>query len=231
MNPKLEQGTVLVEASIYFPLVICTVLAMIYLGLLRMQESALMYQVDRIAAEAAREEAYPGYEVFDMNVGRNLDFVWGGNMPPEDSVEDYFRAHHANIADLYREVFGMFRGTGGSEADYEAKYAHAAEAVTLISVGTIGAPDVEIHKGLLSSNVTVTITHHIPLPGVLRYLGIEEDLIVETKRTKDILNPGEFVRNVDLAVDLTDYLLEKIDPGGNITGFLSKTQEILQNIL
>lgn len=231
MKRKTERGTVMVEATIYFPLVICTVMAMIYYGLFQMQTSALMYEVDRIAMEAAREEAYPGYEVFGMNTDRSLDFAWGGNTPSRDEVNGYFRAHHSNIDDLYREVFGTFRGTAGSESYYEGKYSGAAQAVTLIGAGMIGAPEVEIQKNLISSNVTVTITHRIPLPGVFRYFGVGEDIVVETTRTKSIVNPSEFVRNVDLAVDLTEYLLEKIDPGGNITGFLEKTQDMLQKIL
>ena len=70
-----ERGAVLVEASIYFPLVICTVIAMIYLGLFQMQEAALSYVAERVALEASRGEAYLGYHVLGMNQGRNVDFA------------------------------------------------------------------------------------------------------------------------------------------------------------
>lgn len=231
MKRNSEHGAVMVEASIYFPLVFCTVVAMLYLGLINMQESAMMYQVDRIARDVARTEAYPGYDVFNMNQGRNLDFDWGGTTPSKDTVNSYFVSHHADISKLYREVFGIFKGSSSSEAGYESKYRNAAQSVTMIGIGTIGTPDVEIEKNLFNSKVTVTITHHIPIPGVLRYLGLEDDFNLECKSTKSIVNPGEFVRNVDLAVDLTEYLLEKLDPGGNIKGFLTKTENILKKIL
>lgn len=221
----------MVEATIYFPLVICTVMAMIYYGLFIMQQNALMSQADRIAAVAAREEAFPGYRVFGMNKGQEVDFTWGGSTPSRSEVEDYFISHSEKFGELYREIFGMFQNTGRSEEYYESAYAGAADAVTMISVGVIGAPEVRIRKSLLGSSVTVTIEHRIPLPGVLRFFGMESSLTIRTVRTKQIVNPSEFVRNTDLAVDLTEYLLEKLDPGGTISGYLQKTQELIQKIL
>lgn len=235
MKPNSEHGAVMVEAAIYFPLVICTVMAMIYLGLFQMQESALSYVMERIALEAAREEAYPGYTVFGMNEGRSVDFSWSGTAPSKSTVESYYAARHETPGALYREVgqiAQLFTGSGQSESYYQNRYAHAAEAVTLIAAGTIGTPEVSIEKGLLSSTVTVTITHHIPVPGVIRYLGIEESAFqIESKTTKNIVNPGEFVRNVDLAVDLTEYLLEKLGLSESVGGFISKTKEIMEKIL
>ena len=63
---KNENGVIMVEATIYMPLVFCTVMALLYLALFNMQEYMLMYQVQRVAAVAAREEAYLGYEKFGM---------------------------------------------------------------------------------------------------------------------------------------------------------------------
>ncbi len=227
MKHDSQKGAVMVEATIYLPLVICSVMAMIYYGLFIMQQNALMAQVDRIAGVAAREEAYPGYDVFGMNAGGAVDFSWGGNTPSAGQVKEYYTSRHERFSDLYREIFGMFCG---SRADYESRLADAAEAVTMIRVGSIGAPEVEIKKSFLGASVTVTITHHIPLPGVLRYFGLE-DATVRAVRTKNIVNPSEFVRNTDLAVDLVEYLLEKLDPGGTISGYIAKTQELIQKIL
>ena len=40
------------------PLVLCTVMALLYLALFNMQEYMMMYESQRVAAVAAREEAY-----------------------------------------------------------------------------------------------------------------------------------------------------------------------------
>ena len=54
----------MVEAALYFPITIAVVMAVIYLGLFKMQESYFFFQVERAAAQLAKEIAYPGYEGF-----------------------------------------------------------------------------------------------------------------------------------------------------------------------
>ena len=63
---KSENGAIMVEATIYMPLVLCTVMALLYLALFNMQEYLLMYQAQRVAAVVSREEAYLGYEEFGI---------------------------------------------------------------------------------------------------------------------------------------------------------------------
>ena len=65
-NRKNEKGAVMVEATIYMPLVLCTVMALLYLALFNMQEYMLMYQAQRAAAVVSREEAYLGYEKLSL---------------------------------------------------------------------------------------------------------------------------------------------------------------------
>ena len=46
MNDK--KGAVMVEAVIVFPIVLLTVFTLIYLGLFKLQEMAMLYQVQRV---------------------------------------------------------------------------------------------------------------------------------------------------------------------------------------
>ena len=57
-----QRGAIMVEAAIYFPITIAVVMAVIYFGLFKMQESYFFFQVERAALELARETAYPGYD-------------------------------------------------------------------------------------------------------------------------------------------------------------------------
>lgn len=57
-----QRGAIMVEAAIYFPITIAVVMAVIYFGLFKMQESYFFFQVERAAMELARETAYPGYD-------------------------------------------------------------------------------------------------------------------------------------------------------------------------
>lgn len=232
---KQNRGSVLVEASIYFPLVICTVMALLYLGLIHMQESSMNYVAERIALEVSREEAYAGYHIFNMNEGTAVDFSWNGSMPFQGDVKTYYQARHKNLGVLYREFGQIASLLGFNPSDttaYESKYADTAKKVAIIAAGSISNPQISIKRGVLSSSVTVSIQHKFPVPGVLKYLGVPENsYTITTTAIKNMENPTEFVRNVDLTADLIKYLLEKLGLSESVNNFLEKTKNIMEKIL
>ena len=74
-----QRGAIMVEAAIYFPITIAVVMAVIYFGLFKMQESYFFFQVERAAMELARETAYPGYDKFTPDKpmeNTRVDFDW-----------------------------------------------------------------------------------------------------------------------------------------------------------
>lgn len=68
MKIKDEKGVAMVEATIYMPIVLCVVMSLIYLALFNMQEYMMLYEAQRVAAVAAREDAYIGYDTFGMGL-------------------------------------------------------------------------------------------------------------------------------------------------------------------
>ena len=74
---RAEKGAIMVEAALYLPLVLCTVMALIYLALFNMQEYMLMFQAQRAGIVIARQEAWSGYSSFGMGAGTDIDFHWG----------------------------------------------------------------------------------------------------------------------------------------------------------
>lgn len=229
-NLKTENGAIIVEASIYFPLVLCTVMALLYLALFNMQEHMLMYQVKKIAAVASREEAYMGYEEFGMGSGNEIDFAWGeGSLPSADQINAYYKAYHKKLSDIYREIG---RGLANSpRTNYDSRFSNAARDATLIVMGTINEPEVEVDTGFLGTEITVTITHSLPVPGVLKYLGYDGGRVIRAASYGYSLNPGQFVRNVDLACDLVSYIMDKFGQLESYKQFLEKTNEVLSKIL
>lgn len=230
-----EKGAAMVEATIYMPLVLCTVMALIYLALFNMQEYMMMYQAQRVASVAAREQAYPGYEEFNMGNHNEIDFAWGeGGMPSIGQVTSYYKAYDRSLSALYREVGGVLTAVGALHADsgsYTSRFANVARQSSLIALGTISAPEVEIDTGFLGTEIEVTITHALPMPGVLAYLGYRGSTTIRTAAYSYSVNPTSFVRNVDLATDLISYIMEKLGLSGSYQGFLGKTNEVLSKIL
>lgn len=229
-----EKGMVMVEATIYFPLVLCTVMFLIYLALFNMQGYMLTFEAQRIAAVAAREEAYLGYDNLNMGANQEIDFNWGSAQgPSSDQITSYYKAHHEHLASLYREVgdiWHLFSGANGkAESFYESKFADAGRKATLLALGTVSDPKVDIEYNLLGTEVTVEIQYRFPTPGVIRYLGVDNFRGIHSVAYTYSINPGTFVRNVDLAVDLTAYVLDKF--GIDYSGFVSQSKEVLAKIL
>ncbi len=227
---KNENGAIMVEAALYMPLVLCTVMALIYLAVFNMQEYMLMYQAQKVAAVASREEAYLGYEEFGMGDGKEIDFSWeDGSVPSENEITSYYKAYHIRLTDLYRGISRF--ASGDSRSDYASRFADAAGESALIVLGTISTPEIEIDRGFLGTEIQVTITHSLPIPGVLRYLDYKGSTTIKAAAYSYSVNPGEFVRSVDLAADFIDYVMKKLGLADSYNEFLEKTYKILDVIL
>ena len=226
-----EKGAIMVEAAIYVPLVLCTVMALIYLALFNMQEYMMMYQVQRVVAVASREEAYIGYEYFSMGADNEIDFNWGeGNYPSESDITEYYKAHNSSLKEMYREVSSLIpEKFSGQRKDYETIFSDAAKNTSLLALTSPSAPEVEIKKGLLGTEITVTITHTLPMPGVIQYLGLGEELTLAESSYTCSVNPADFVRNVDVATDLVSCMLEKM--GIDMSSLIDNTKAVLEHIL
>lgn len=227
---KNENGAIIVEASIYLPLVLCTVMVLIYLAVFNMQEYMLLYQAQRVAAVISREEAYIGYEEFGMGSNNETDFSWGeDNVPPKDKITSYYKAHHARLTDLYRGISRFF--SGSQVSDYTARFYDTVEQSTLIALGTVSTPKVEIDRGFLGTDIEVTFTHSLPIPGVFKYLDYNRSMTIRVAAYSYSVNPGEFVRNVDLAADFIDYVMKKFGLADSFNEFWDKTNKVLDLIL
>ncbi len=229
---KNENGAIMAEAAIYMPIVLCTVMALLYLALFNMQEYMMMYQVQRTAAAASREEAYYGYDRLGMGEENEIDFPEDG-LPSSSEVNSYYEAYHGNLSALYQEASEALTAIhvldSGGQA-YESQFADAARRASLIALGTVSSPQVEIDRGFFGTEITVTMTHAIPLPGVLAYLGYDEGTTIRTAAYSFSVNPGAFVRNVDLAADLVNYIMDKLGYSEGYDEFLSNLDEVLSVI-
>lgn len=223
-----EQGSIMVEAAIYIPLVFSVVMVLLYIALFNMQEYLMMYEVQRVAAVVGREEIYMGYEKFNM--GQENEIEWDNNLElSKDTVSEYYREHFSSLRRLYRDI-----GYAGSEAyvdSYEGRFADAVRSSALIALGTIGSPKVEVNTGFLGTEVTVSVTHEIPLPGVLEYLQYNGGTVIRTAAYTYSVNPSEFVRNVDLASDMVAYIFEKFDLSEQYHGVINKVNLVLDKVL
>lgn len=118
-NNNSENGAIMVEAAIYFPITIGIVMVVLYFGLFKLQESYFFFQVERAATELAREVSYPGYDSFtDENPLKNskVDFDWE-NGPSESQTKSYYAAYKGSASKIYR--WGVDSKLARRAADYQ----------------------------------------------------------------------------------------------------------------
>jgi len=233
MKKTDQKGAIMVEASIYVPLVLCVVMMLMYYGLFAMQQYMLMYEAERVSIVIAREEAYLGYEQFGMGQNNQIDFNWGeSGMPAAEQVKAYYEEYSNKVSNIYREIGGVIAaiGGGGPAADAD-RFAGAGREAVLLAVGTVSDADIEVNRGLFGTKVVVSFTHTLPTPAVLKYLGLEERLQIGSCAYSYSVNGSSVVRNVDFAVDLVKYILDKFNVGDQVSDFVGKLNDVLDKIL
>lgn len=220
-----ERGAIMVEASIYFPIVIFTVFAMIYFGMVKYQESILNFQVQKLAVMGGREAAYQGYEAFSQDgsiQSSAVDFKAGKNFSSE--IESYYEKHSEHLYNEwkfnYEEEEGRLEGVL-SEMLSKRSFLTGIETTA----------DVEINSYVIGRSITVHATYGLKSPKFLSYVGVPLDLTLKTSVTQSAANPTELVRNIDLATDLIDFLLERFGVKDRVDSFLKKVEDIKNKIL
>lgn len=220
-----ESGAIMVEASIYFPIVIFTVFAMIYFGMVRYQESILTFQVEKLAMMGGREVAYQGYEVFsdDDSLGSSaVDFKSGKDFSSE--MESYYNRHSEH---LYNEwQFNYSEESSRLESDLSEMLSKRS-----FLTGVETDAEVSVSNYVIGKSLTVKAAYGLKSPKFLDFVGVPLDLTLKTNVTQSASNPTELVRNIDLATDLIDFLLERFGVKDRVDSFLKKAEDIKNKIL
>ncbi|MCM1121378.1 MAG: hypothetical protein NC416_02225 [Eubacterium sp.] len=206
---KNEKGAVMVETVIVLPIVLLTVFVFIYLGLFKLQEMAMLYQVQRIAHQGAHVLATPGYQELGEYKDKRIDF-W---TDPAD-VNDYYRAAHKDLLVLYREIAGYKAWT--SESELQSFMDRVAQSTLLLAGGSYADNTVTVERGLFATRIKAEVSFGFPTPGVMRYFGYPDTLSYKQSATATALNPASFVRMVDLAGDALTVVSEKLGIKGDL---------------
>lgn len=216
---RREKGAVTVEAVIIFPIVMMTVFVLLYLGLFKLQEMAVIYQVQRTAHQGAMVLASPGYQELGEYDTKKIDFA----SFPED-VNAYYEAYHENIGVLYRELRGInWSGAGEMQAFLE----EMGRQSSILAGMPLTSQEAVVHRGIFGTTLKVNVVIKIRTPGALRYLGIEDSLQIRRGAQSFAINPAGFVRGVDLAGDAAVVVSEKL----GIDGHLEKLAEGYQKFV
>lgn len=217
-----EKGAVMVEAVIVFPIVLFTVFLLIYMGLFKLQEMSILYQVQRAAHQGAMIVESPGYKHLGDYRDKNPDF---GSTINRENIENYYKSYHMDLTVLYREIFGYGGWTNEEEITYFLNEI-GNHTLTLAGVSSF-QKEVTVKRGFFSTGVNVEIIFSIPTPGVFKMFGFGDELKFKQGASAMAMNPAELVRNVDLAGDAIVIVSEKLGIDGELNKILEGIKKYL----
>ncbi len=198
------KGSITVEASIIVPIVILSISAVIYMGLLLYQR-ALIQSAAEIAAEAGASVWASG--VNEIHTGK----------PEADGF---------GKAGLYRRIFDS-----GKESRLETVRKYAADAAVKNELlhPIESKVDVVLKDYAVCRKLEVRIDHHysLPLGNFLKIFGGSGRIKMSVKAVSSIDEPVELIRNTDFILDL-EKKLEESNP--ELKNMGEKTRSAMKEI-
>lgn len=202
----------MVEATILFPIIF-----MIFAGLMLMA----MYLPTRALLQRATQYTATALATERSDTWLRCDPATG---------EYYWLKDRKDLGTVYGAAFGALGGNKRDEADAAEKLVENLESKGLVKV----SGDLEVEYGVLNyivyKEIIVTATKTIKMPVDLTFVGLKNEIPITVSSTAVVQNGDEFVRNIDLAVDLVTDLSEKYgldETFGKIGEFLNKFNELL----
>ncbi len=223
---KNEKGAVMVETVVILPFVMMTVFFLLYLGLIKLQDMAILYQVQRTAHQGSLILASPGYSALGPYNEKQIDLASSGAVT-QARAEEYYKAYHENILTLYREIFGY--GGWTSQEEMQDFLEKMGDDTMMLAGVSLFEEKASLHRGIFGTRLDAEVTFGFPAPGVLRYFGYEGRMEFKQGASSLAVNPSSVVRNVDLVCDAVVALKEKLhlDENGNLEKILEGIREYL----
>ncbi|AYB00035.1 TadE family protein [Lachnoanaerobaculum umeaense] len=219
MRIENNRGALMVEAALIYPLFMLTIVAMLVLGLLKLEQSLIQFGATKIASQAAREAAYPGYEKYLAAVSNGID-IDVISFPNTSGVDSFYKD---------RELYaGFFRSRDAIGNNFEEKLNELLLKYTMVSGITVDS-DIEI-TGIITPTVKTNVKYGIRLPDglgkVLSLVGVPSNFNVQESSYAFSSNATEFVRDIDLGADLIDFLLERFNLKERVDVYVNKLKTL-----
>jgi len=191
-------GDAVVEATILFPIMIMIFAALVLLAMY-LPVRAVLQRATQYAATAIATENSDTWLFFD-----------------EYNMSYYHKANRNQLNNVYAELFsgsGDIQQKSGEIVIYIENRGISSKAGQLYVEGYI-------ENNIVYKEVVITATREFPMPVNLTFVGFPETIIVTATSTTVVQNADEFVRNIDMANDFADFIIEKYNLN-NITEAIS----------
>jgi len=178
-----------VEATILFPIMIMIFAALVLLAIY-LPAQAVLQRATQYAATAIATENSDTWLFFD-----------------ESQIAYYQETDKNKLKNVYAE---LFTGSGDIQSKGEAIVIDVESRGISSKAGQLSVDSYIVNK-IVYKEVVVTAAREFPMPVDLSFIGFPSTITVTATSSTVVLNGDEFVRNIDIATDFTNYIIEKYD--------------------
>ena len=219
---KTENANTLVENVIILPLIFIIIFAMLLTMFIIHDRSTLEAAAKRGAIYAAHCVADPNYANILSQSGNTP-----GDLDIRQAVTSYTFTGIGKNIQPYRYLKPKISGLSSKVQ---------SEVVAIVKETRIPWRELTVDKvtfkqsnKVFYQDVTVSIAAQYPLPKFFSIIGLDTNYNYEVKAKMTVNDPDEFIRNVDLVVDMV--VLVDNATGGNIQNAISKIGELGTKLL
>ena len=186
---KDTRGDAVVEATILFPIIMMIFAGLVLLAMYLPTRMTLQ-QTTQYAANALATEQSDTWLDFDTGALKYEVLTNKGDLP-----------------NVYAAVLASFLMS--DVQDDAETIVQRLEGKSITSHSGSLEVECEISNYLVYKEIKVTATRTVPMPVDLSFVKFPKEIPITVSSTAVVLNGDEFIRNMDLAVELVAYLDEK----------------------
>lgn len=214
---KSEKGEAVIEATLVYPIVFFIVGFIILFGLYELQGVIEYSCAQYVANYSVKLITEPGYRNYGEINDNDIDFQSVGKFSDD---KDKFSAK------IYRRI----NCNGVSENDLKHKIESMISSGKLLKINDTRCK-VKFKKSVLNTTIIVTVEDSITMPGFLNYIGLDNEWKRSVAASAVVTDPAEFIRNIDMAQDAVNYVLDKLGLGDRIDAMFEKVSSFYNKYL
>ena len=207
-NLKSEKGEAVIEATLVYPIVFFIVGFIILFGLYEMQGVLEYSCAQYIASYTTRLITEPGYENYGEINDNDIDFK---------SVNKFSNDEKKFSANMYRRI----NNNKISKDKMKEKLENMVNSSKLLKIDNTECI-VNLKRSLLNTTIVVTVKDNLKMPDFLKYIGLDNNWSRSVMATSVVTDPAEFIRNLDMAQDVINYILDKLGLSGRLETLINK---------
>lgn len=229
---KYEKGSYTIEASMIFTMIVLVILTLLFAFVYVQQKSRLV--------SAASFAAQQGAELW-LDSRKNMENGYISSQKSADSIgyrifDNLLLSEKTYVGYIEEDVSSgkpeliLKMDTGGNLPGQ--KVSLIGESLCKKISGTVIKPEktkvsITYKNNALRGRLTVEITQEIkvPLGGIKKFFDGKDTLTLSGRSVSSISEPAEYIRNVDLAIELSQKLGEELDLMGIMDKIKSKGQK------